>query len=449
MRKFLGMIFAFGAIAGLSGCSAGNSNVNNDSEFSKFLAENNSYTVADFNRNLSFLGDINLNDIKLPLNELEVTNTQLNVAVETDEGIERLNGYMWREKDARKDYVYFGGRTSADGVFSYKVDFNAIQDTIDSTIDLVVDEMEIALEEFDKAVDSGEVVDLNKNGIIEPSEIIDNIFYANEEFGENVKLTNIFGLLKFNINDFESKGNGEYKLKNRNFIYEVEKMVGEKFSEDEEDYEMVDEILDIRVNYSNNHLNQISVKFDIEDENEYRYCSSYDSRGNCENTYYDYSTSRYKYEYKVGFEYDGNDISKTTINCNSVGSYYDGNDYNETMNINSEITLSRNEMSIVVKVGESLVSYDDMVALYVSNENAKTTIEFNAMHDHEEIINMNLGLIGTWLSEGTMTVNGVEGQKITAEIATSVNVAVPTALKEKAINKTSEVLDAIDELLGA
>lgn len=448
MKKF-GMIFALAAVVGLSGCSTANNDVQNDADFAKFLSVTQSYTVNDFNKGLSFLGDINLNDIELPLNEIEITDTYLNMTVDTDEGTEHLQGYMWREKETNKDYLHVGGRMTGEGIYAYKVDVNAIQDSVDSAIDLVVDEMESGLEEFDKAVDSGEIIDFNNNGIIEPNEIIDNILSAEGIDTEEVNFKSILETVKFNASDFESKGNGEYKLKTSSLIEALEEATNEKMFEDEEDYETLEDVLDIRLNYSNNHLNEVSVEIDVENEYEDTYCSSYDNNGNYGMCGAIYSYNHYKYEYTVNFEYEEDEISRIVLNYNVLADYFDGYDENEIVRINAELALATNEMSAVLKVGDSLTSYDHKFELYVTSENAKTSIDFSAVYDNTEVVDMNLGLIGTWLSEGTMTVNGGEGEKITATIESSVNVVVPSGLKDKeVIDVTGDVLDAIDEMVN-
>ena len=409
-KKILSILAASTIALGVAGCKK-----DDGITFEEYLENQETYTAAKLDADL---GAINL-DRETYLTALGITDTKATVTM----GDVSVNTYLWEETEAGNKFLYVAGPFAEGGQSAaFKVNLS----TIDWTVNFAKEEA------LSNPMVSGLLADTNESGKVEISEIINNYLTAMGMDTTTFNLDSILAKVDFDINDFESKGNGVYELKLTSLVDLMEDITGQDLGMTEDQINAMKEKLKIEFTYSKNHVQKIAVDFKAVEESEYTDLST---------------TTNTKLTFN--FEYVNDSVTKTTVDSVVTTSYVDGTQVVATNYTSNQVVYGENEISLSVKSGETATDIDSDFSFSIKNENAKTTVKTTVASEDVTMLDMTVAFIGNWISEGSITINAGEMGTYAAAIESNVNVTIPTATKDlEAIDMTQTLMENVSGLLA-
>jgi len=420
MKKLLSCTFAFAMLFGVAGCNKDEEKEEEEKPltFAEYLEASESLTVSKLNETV---GPISF-EMNGYLTQLDIQNTKMSLT----QGTETVSYYMWSGTEGTgedaQNYVYgaMPGET-ANEYMAAKINLDTMDEFIDGVKEGVLSNSPISVDNL--------LVDTDESGSVEFSEVIDNALALTGAVDvEQVNVENVLSKLKFDINDFEDKGNGVYKLKLSSLVDIAKEIAGEELPEDAEDkIAALDEMLQIEVKYGEEHINEVKMSINVVDDEEETYSST-------QNT-----------TMTLGFEYSEDKISKTTLSVvnNSVDTFVEESESVTTTSYSAmNLVYGANELSISFETGETALNINGKTAMSILEDNEKITVEFDVFSKGETEAqdtnaNIELEIIGNWLSSLNATMPG-----FTIAVESNVNVVIPADIK------ALEAEDMTDTVLG-
>ena len=409
-KKILGFLAASTIALGAAGCK--------DDEgvsFEEYLENQETYTAEKLDADL---GAINFNRDTY-LTALGVTNAKATVTM----GDVSINAYLWQEVEEGDKFIYGAGPFGDNG---QNVVAKINLSTIDATVNMAKEEA------LSNPMVSSFLADTNESGKIEISEIINNYLTAMGMDTTTVNLDSILSKVKFDINDFESKGKGVYELKLSALVDMVEDITGMDLGMTEDQINALKDVLKIEFTYSKNHVQKIAIDYNAVET------SGYTDMTSATNTKLTFS-----------FEYNKDDVTKTIVDSVITSSYSEGTQVLGTSYTSNRVVYGKDEVSLSAKSGETAIDIDSDISFSIKNENAKTTVKTKVINEGATLLDMTVGVIGNWISEGNIIVNSGDMGTISATIESNVNVTIPEETKAlDAADMTEMVMQTIGGFLA-
>lgn len=408
-KKLLGVLAASTIMLGAAGCKK-----DDGITFEEYLENQETYTAAKLDADL---GAISF-DRDTYLTALGISNTKATVTM----GDVSVNTYLWEEVEEGDKFLYVAGPFAEGQSAAFKVNLS----TIDWTINFAKEEA------LSNPMVSGLLADTNESGKVEISEIINNYLTAMGMDTTTFNLDSILAKVDFDINDFESKGNGVYELKLTSLVDLMEDITGQDLGMTEDQINAMKEKLKIEFTYSKNHVQKIAVDFKAVEESEYTDLST---------------TTNTKLTFN--FEYVNDSVTKTTVDSVITTSYVDGTQVLATNYTSNQVVYGKDGISLSAKSGESATDIASDVSFSIKNENAKTTVKTKVVSEDVTMFDMTVAVIGNWISEGSIAINAGDTGTYAATIESNVNVTIPTATKDlEAIDMTQMLMETVSGFLA-
>ena len=396
-KKLFGLMVMPALAFGLVGCGKDDDSLT----FAEYLDQSQTLTADKLD---GTIGSIDLsNDEYLAV--LDITNSKATVTM----GDVSMSAYMWAGVEEGDNYIY--GALPGDDAGDYEVAKINV-DTLDETIEAA--KQQLLSNEMVALI----IADTNESGKTEVSEVVNNALTVLGLDTEKVNLDTVLSKFKFDINDFENKGNGVYKLKNSALIDIVKEIYKEATEQDLEIPETtitaIDEMVNVEVKYANEHIEQVKLTVNVNEEGQ-----TVVSTGTFD------------------FVYSGEEVTKTTISTEVVVS-------NESDDVEPQYTATKtvvgvNEFSVEAKIGTSKSEIASEMLFSTKTENAKTTIKVKVVQCEVTLLDATVGVIGSWISDGTISMVTEEGE-MAITLESGVNVTIPEAAKNETANDMTEYL---------
>lgn len=423
MKKVLGLLFASTLVFGIAGCGKKDDEDEKEKEkvvtFSEYLENSEGLTASKLNQ---AVGPISF-EMDGYLTQLDIQKTKMTI---TDETNTPSDFYLWggtegTGEDAQK-YVYGAMPGKEAGEYEVaKINLDTMDEFIDGMKEGVLSNSPIDIEAV--------LEDTDNSNTVEITEVIDNVITLGGLDTTTINVANILSKIDFDINDFEDKGNGVYKLKLSALFDIAADVTGEELPADINDQiAAMDEMLQIEVKYAENHINQVKLSVNVTEAEE-----GYSSVQNTIMT--------------LGFEYSEDEVSKTTLGVvNTYVSTIGEGTEAETYKSYSAMSLvsSANELSLTFKTGETALDIESVAEFSRKVENAKTTLKLKVTTEGEVVGEVTLAVVGNWLSELDVTTG-----EMTISVESNTNVVIPAeVLEEERHDMTEDVLEYITNAMN-
>lgn len=429
MKKILRVFFALLMVLGISACNLGEDGDNEEERevtFAEYLENSEGITVSKLN---DIVGPIEIPDSTSFLTDLDIQKTKISVETEIEEG-ETIGGdmYMWGETESSQKYVYVNIPSNGmSETMNLKVNLSDLEESVNELLEETAGDF------------SSFLVDIDDSGEVEFDEVVDTLLEAYGIDTNQINVAAVLSKIDFNIDDFEDKGNGVYKLKASAISETLVDVLGDLFTDQVEDLEeiedYIEEYLNVEVKYEKEHIQQVEIQVKSEYVGEENYFEQ-----------------TMKITFK--FTYNEDEISETQINVvnqrEEEVQTEDGLDGEMSSGFISyayssmALVIGENEFSLSSKIGNSALDIRNSESFSIVKDSGKTTISLSVRVEDEDPITLELEVIGNWLSSLSASSAGT-----TYEVESNVNVVIPNQIKtQEAEDVTELVKDYIIEILG-